>query len=52
MLTCIAEKEIYPEPDSFIPERWYSRPDLVKHPDAFAPFSMGPFNCIGRNRKS
>lgn len=25
---------------------------MVKHQDAFAPFSMGPFNCIGRNRKS
>ena len=24
---------------------------MVKHPDAFAPFSMGPFNCIGRNRR-
>lgn len=33
----------------FIPERWTSRPDLVKDKRAFAPFSLGPFNCIGKN---
>lgn len=22
---------------------------MVKHKDAFAPFSMGPFGCIGKN---
>ncbi|EME46239.1 hypothetical protein DOTSEDRAFT_148279 [Dothistroma septosporum NZE10] len=43
------DDRIYPEADSFVPERWYSKPNMVKHPDAFAPFSMGPFNCIGRN---
>ncbi|KAK4627014.1 Cytochrome P450 monooxygenase [Fulvia fulva] len=43
------DDRIYPQADSFVPERWYSKPDMVKHQDAFAPFSMGPFNCIGRN---
>ncbi|KAL4806737.1 cytochrome P450 [Aspergillus unguis] len=38
----------YERPLEFIPERWYSRPDLVKNKNAFAPFSLGPFNCIGR----
>ncbi|BCS18635.1 cytochrome P450 [Aspergillus puulaauensis] len=38
----------YAQPDEFIPERWYSRPELVRHKSAFAPFSLGPFNCIGR----
>lgn len=46
------DEEIYTEATSFIPERWYSKPEMIKHPDAFAPFSMGPFNCIGRNRAS
>ena len=32
----------------FIPERWTTRPELVKHSKAFAPFSSGPFGCIGR----
>ena len=40
---------IYPSPDTFAPERWYSKPDMVKHKDAFAPFSAGPMGCIGKN---
>ncbi|KAF7197855.1 Cytochrome P450 monooxygenase [Pseudocercospora fuligena] len=43
------DEDIYAAADSFVPERWYSKPEMIKHPDAFAPFSMGPFNCIGRN---
>jgi len=31
-----------------MPERWYSKPELIQHKDAFAPFSMGPFGCIGK----
>lgn len=45
------DEDIYPHANSFIPERWYSKPEMIKHPDAFAPFSMGPYNCIGRNCK-
>ena len=32
-----------------MPERWYSKPEMIKHQDAFAPFSTGPFGCIGKN---
>lgn len=55
----------YVDPDAFIPERWFSRPELIKNRNAFAPFSLGrsvtslghfpadhrkgPFGCIGRN---
>lgn len=35
--------------EQFIPERFYSRPELVKNKDAFAPFSIGPYACIGKN---
>ncbi|KIX93767.1 uncharacterized protein Z520_10391 [Fonsecaea multimorphosa CBS 102226] len=35
--------------EQFIPERFYSRPELVKNKDAFAPFSIGPYGCIGKN---
>lgn len=37
---------------SFIPERWYSRPELVLDKEAFAPFGVGkfshPFNLLLR----
>ena len=31
----------YDKPDDFIPERWYKNPDLIKHKEAFAPFTIG-----------
>ncbi|RFU29400.1 hypothetical protein B7463_g6939, partial [Scytalidium lignicola] len=41
-------KKAYEQPEEFIPERWYSRPELVRNKDAFAPFLIGPDSCIGR----
>ncbi|KKK19690.1 hypothetical protein AOCH_000841 [Aspergillus ochraceoroseus] len=38
----------YEKPCEFIPERWYKYPELVKDKRAFAPFNIGPYNCIGR----
>ncbi|KAL9086497.1 MAG: hypothetical protein Q9165_007113 [Trypethelium subeluteriae] len=35
------EEEIYTHADTFIPERWFSKPELIKTKGAFAPFSMG-----------
>ncbi|KAI9702665.1 MAG: hypothetical protein M1820_006049 [Bogoriella megaspora] len=35
--------------NEFIPERWYSRPELVKDKTAFAPFSLGRSNCVGKH---
>jgi len=35
-------------PDDFIPERWASRPEVVLNKEAFLPFSVGPYNCVGR----
>jgi len=34
-------EEIFPEPDRFLPERWYKYPDMVKDSTAFAPFLIG-----------
>ncbi|KAI0969353.1 benzoate 4-monooxygenase cytochrome P450 [Xylaria arbuscula] len=34
---------------SFIPERWYSRPEMVKQREAFAPFGIGRRACVGQN---
>ncbi|RYP06625.1 hypothetical protein DL764_003047 [Monosporascus ibericus] len=38
----------FPQPDDFIPERWYSRPELIRDKRAFAPFSVGGRQCVGR----
>ncbi|KAL2835988.1 cytochrome P450 [Aspergillus pseudoustus] len=35
--------------DKFIPERFTTRPELIKHKDAWVPFSAGPAGCIGKN---
>ncbi|KAL8663549.1 MAG: hypothetical protein Q9202_003737 [Teloschistes flavicans] len=42
------DESIYPRATEFIPERWYSSPHLVMDRKATAPFSMGPYNCIGK----
>ncbi|KAF2228523.1 putative cytochrome P450 [Viridothelium virens] len=39
---------IYKNARDFIPERWYESSSLVKEKGAYAPFSAGPYNCIGR----
>ncbi|OTA95489.1 hypothetical protein M434DRAFT_379728 [Hypoxylon sp. CO27-5] len=39
----------YEYPDKFIPERWYSKPELVKDKRAFAPFGIGRNGCAGKN---
>lgn len=38
----------FADPDSFIPERWTERPELVFNKSAFNPFSTGPYNCAGK----
>ena len=44
-----ADEDIYSDADSFVPERWYSKPEMVKNKDAWAPFSSGPMGCIGKS---
>ncbi|KAF2180461.1 cytochrome P450 monooxygenase-like protein [Zopfia rhizophila CBS 207.26] len=36
------------KPEEFIPERWYSRPELIIDRRAFSPFSVGARQCIGK----
>lgn len=36
-------------PNEFIPERWYSQPELILDKRAFAPFSYGARYCLGKN---
>ncbi|KAF4226423.1 hypothetical protein CNMCM6805_004602 [Aspergillus fumigatiaffinis] len=38
----------YVDPSTFIPERWYKYPNLVRDKSAFGPFGIGPYSCIGK----
>ncbi|KAI1113575.1 cytochrome P450 [Nemania sp. NC0429] len=39
----------YVSPNEFIPERWYSQPELIRDGSCFAPFSTGPYGCVGQS---
>jgi len=38
----------YKYPDSFIPERWTTSPELILRKDAFITFAAGAYACIGK----
>ncbi|KAM0261045.1 hypothetical protein ACHAQJ_002484 [Trichoderma viride] len=40
--------KFFKEADSFIPERWTTRPDLIIDKRAYHPFLVGPNNCAGK----
>ncbi|KAK3715124.1 hypothetical protein LTR37_007334 [Vermiconidia calcicola] len=42
-------EDYYQDAKEFVPERWYSKPNMIKHKNAFAPFSLGSEGCIGKN---
>ncbi|KAF2458353.1 cytochrome P450 monooxygenase-like protein [Lineolata rhizophorae] len=41
--------EAFEHPNDFIPERWYSRPELIHDKRAYAPFTIGNRQCVGKN---
>ncbi|KAK5134636.1 hypothetical protein LTR08_006292 [Meristemomyces frigidus] len=43
------DESSYQNANAFVPERWYSKPEMIKHKEAYAPFSTGPYGCIGKN---
>ncbi|KAK7757123.1 hypothetical protein SLS62_000670 [Diatrype stigma] len=46
--TIFRMESAFAEPLAFIPERWHSRPELVKDKKAFAPFGVGSRACVGK----
>lgn len=38
----------FERPNDFIPERWTSNPELIKNGSVYSPFSIGPYNCVGK----
>ncbi|CBF80338.1 protein CYP671A1 [Aspergillus nidulans FGSC A4] len=39
----------FPSGDEFIPERWLDEKDsLIKHEEAFFPFQLGRYGCVGK----
>ncbi|KAF2786949.1 cytochrome P450 [Melanomma pulvis-pyrius CBS 109.77] len=41
-------EEVYDRPLEFLPERWHSKPDLIKDRAGYAPFNIGTHYCVGR----
>ncbi|MCJ1388704.1 hypothetical protein MMC18_001553 [Xylographa bjoerkii] len=35
--------------NEFVPERWYSKPDMVRNQAAYFPFVAGTYACLGKN---
>ncbi|KAI1274721.1 cytochrome P450 monooxygenase-like protein [Xylaria sp. FL0933] len=42
-------ESMWVQPNEFIPERWYSRPELILDKRAYAPFSTGARYCLGKS---
>ncbi|XP_073828615.1 uncharacterized protein [Musca autumnalis] len=42
------DPDIFPNPDAFIPDRFFSNAAQKHNPFAYTPFSAGPRNCIGQ----
>lgn len=48
MSNLLIDERAFVKPDDFIPERWFSQPELILRKDAFFPFSYGAYSCAGK----
>ncbi|KAK3323140.1 cytochrome P450 family protein [Cercophora scortea] len=42
------DEDNYQQANEFVPERWYSKPEMIKNRDAFLTWNIGMNGCIGR----
>ncbi|TGZ85200.1 cytochrome P450 [Ascodesmis nigricans] len=43
------DERYFSQAEAFFPERWTTRPELIKDRNAFIPFATGPYVCVGKN---
>ncbi|KAI1124607.1 putative cytochrome P450 oxidoreductase, partial [Nemania abortiva] len=46
--TVFRDPRAFEQPLEFIPERWTTRPELIKDKSVFIPFNSGPYACVGK----
>ncbi|KAK0711712.1 cytochrome P450 monooxygenase-like protein [Lasiosphaeris hirsuta] len=46
--TVFRDERAFAQPNEFIPERWTTRPELIRDRSVFIPFNTGPYGCVGK----
>ncbi|KAK4034826.1 cytochrome P450 monooxygenase [Parachaetomium inaequale] len=46
--TVFRDERAFDYPNEFIPERWTTRPELVRAKGVYIPFNIGPYACVGK----
>ncbi|KAK3356880.1 cytochrome P450 monooxygenase-like protein [Lasiosphaeria hispida] len=46
--TVFRDERAFELPNEFIPERWTTRPELIRDKSVFIPFNSGPYGCVGK----
>ncbi|KAL2200155.1 cytochrome P450 monooxygenase-like protein [Corynascus similis CBS 632.67] len=46
--TVFRDERAFAYPNEFIPERWTTRPELIRDKSVYIPFNSGPYACVGK----